>query len=201
MDQIARNRMVERAGVCLMRALGDPHAERPRVSIAVLRIAELRRLYRDRYGYVLPEDDAGRDDAEIMAHHIAKRPDAERNITLWLGLWCPWMAGTEVASMTAKVISKPLRWRAGKLATRLNLTEAERKRLRITTIGAVDLTRQQRKDRRRARDRALKHARRLAAGAKPRAEYEAGSLSRTKPWERLGMSRRSWYRAGKPPPP
>ena len=75
--------------------------------------------------------------------------------------------------MTAKVISKPLRWRADKLATRLNLTEAERKRLRITTIGAVDLTRQQRKDRRRARDRALKHARRLAAGAKPRAEYEA----------------------------
>lgn len=30
-----------------------------------------------------------------------------------------------------------------------------------------------------------------------RAEYEARSLSATKPWENLGMSRASWYRAGK----
>jgi hypothetical protein len=190
--------MVKRAGVCLMRAPGDPQAERPRVSIAVLRIAELRRLYRHRYGYSLPEDDAGRDDAEIMAHHLAKRPDAERNITLWLGLWCPWMAGTEVAIMTAKVISKPLRWRADNLAARLNLTEAERQRLRIRTIGAIDLTKEQRKARRREQDRLRRRRKLRARGAQPRGEYEANSLTRRKPWERLEMSRASWYRAGKP---
>jgi hypothetical protein len=38
--------------------------------------------------------------------------------------------------------------------------------------------------------------RRLAKGAKPRDQ----SFSRIKPWEKLGISRRSWYRKGKPEP-
>lgn len=33
-----------------------------------------------------------------------------------------------------------------------------------------------------------------------RAEYENNSLSKTKPWEALGMSRAKWYRLGKPMP-
>ena len=33
---------------------------------------------------------------------------------------------------------------------------------------------------------------------KPRTEYLANSLSKTKPWVALGMSRRDWYRKGKP---
>jgi hypothetical protein len=32
----------------------------------------------------------------------------------------------------------------------------------------------------------------------PRAEYLAGSLSRSKPWQAQGMSRAKWYRLGKP---
>lgn len=32
----------------------------------------------------------------------------------------------------------------------------------------------------------------------PRAEYEAQSFSKSKPWEALGMSRATWYRKGKP---
>jgi hypothetical protein len=160
--------------------------ERQPVSIAALRVAELRRLYRDRYGLVLSNDDSGRDDAVIMAHHLAKRPDAERRIAAWLSLWCPWMPPGEVTATTAKVLAKPLRWRADRLAIVLNLNEAERRRLRITTIGAVDLTKEQRKARRRARDRALKEAGRRAAGAKLRVEYEAKSISRNKPWERSG---------------
>jgi len=30
--------------------------------------------------------------------------------------------------------------------------------------------------------------------AQPRADYEANSLNRTKPWEALGVSRSTWYR-------
>src|ERR1700683_121762 len=37
--------------------------EREPVNIAALRVAELRRLFRARYGHVLPDDDAGRDAA------------------------------------------------------------------------------------------------------------------------------------------
>ena len=34
--------------------------------------------------------------------------------------------------------------------------------------------------------------------ALPRAEYEANSLTRSKPWEAMDMSRATWYRKGKP---
>jgi predicted transcriptional regulator len=34
--------------------------------------------------------------------------------------------------------------------------------------------------------------------AQPRAEYEAQSVERAKPWEALGISRATWYRRGKP---
>lgn len=34
--------------------------------------------------------------------------------------------------------------------------------------------------------------------AQPRAEYEAHSIERAKPWEALGISRTTWYRRGKP---
>jgi transcription initiation factor TFIIIB Brf1 subunit/transcription initiation factor TFIIB len=34
----------------------------------------------------------------------------------------------------------------------------------------------------------------------PRAEYEANSISRAKPWEVMGISRATWYRHGKPTP-
>ncbi len=48
------------------------------------------------------------------------------------------------------------------------------------------------------RHRRREEGRRRAAGAVDRQTYESTSLSRQKPWETLGMSRRSWYRAGKP---
>lgn len=53
----------------------------------------------------------------------------------------------------------------------------------------------------RERDRKRHEIRRRAAGATDRQSYESASLSRRKPWESLGMSRASWYRAGKPAAP
>ena len=53
----------------------------------------------------------------------------------------------------------------------------------------------------RERDRKRHEIRRRAAGATDRQSYENASLSRRKPWEFLGMSRASWYRAGKPAVP
>jgi hypothetical protein len=40
--------------------------ERAPVTITTLRVAELRRLFQARYGHVLPDDDAGRDDAGCL---------------------------------------------------------------------------------------------------------------------------------------
>ncbi|SFI75440.1 MULTISPECIES: replication protein [unclassified Pseudomonas] len=51
------------------------------------------------------------------------------------------------------------------------------------------------------RDRSRHEVRRRAAGSVDRQTYLKNSLSRQKPWESLGMSRASWYRAGKPEAP
>jgi hypothetical protein len=157
-------------------------------SAAVLRIAELRRLYRSRSGHELPHDDAGKADARIMAHHLGKRPNAVRNISLWCGLWTPWMSEPEIAALTSEVLATPRRWRADTLGNRLGLREAERRRLRIVTIGSIEVTKAERLKRRRERGRGRDEARRRSKGAKPRREYEANSISRAKPWERLGIS-------------
>jgi hypothetical protein len=104
------------------------------------------------------------------------------------------MAESEREQLISRVLANPLRWRADSLARRLNLTEAERRRLRITTIGAVDLDKAARLKRRRELSRQIKAAARQAKGAASRAYYEAQSLSRTKPWHAQGISRRTWYR-------
>jgi hypothetical protein len=169
------------------------------VSMAALRIAELRRLFRSRYGETLPDDDAGRDEALVMAHHLARRAgDPHRRIASWLELHAPWMTPADLRGLITAVLAKPLRWRADKLAVRLNLTDAERRRLRITTIGAVDRTKAERLADRKERKRLAQRARRRARGVRLRSEYHACSLTRTKPWRDLGMSRATWYRQPRP---
>jgi hypothetical protein len=100
--------------------------------------------------------------------------------------------------LTTAVLINPIRWRADTIAARLKVTAAERKRLRLTTIGAIDKTKAERQAERKERKRAADRTRRRARGAQPRADYLAQSLSRVRPWVALGMSRASWYRAGKP---
>ncbi len=46
----------------------------------------------------------------------------------------------------------------------------------------------------RERHRLAEEGRRRDAGALPRQEYEARSLTRAKPWEAEGVSRRTWER-------
>jgi hypothetical protein len=170
-------------------------ADKAPISLTALRIAELRRLFLDRYGRTLPNDDAGRDDVLVMAHHIARRQgDAPKAIRSWIELSAPWMSSTETDVTVAAVLARPLKWRADTLAKRLRLTEAERRRLRICTIGAIDMTQAERKQARKLRQRQRDRARRRAQGAKPRGDYLANSLSRVKPWRALGISRAKWYR-------
>jgi hypothetical protein len=169
------------------------------ISMAALRIAELRRLFKARYGDELPDDDAGRADAALMAHHLARRPgDPHRRIALWLVQHAPWMPADERERLADDAIAKPLRWKADTLAARLNLTAGERQRLRICTIGSTDRTKAERladrKQRKREADRLRRQQHRQAKGAKPRTEYETNSRARMKPWLTAGVSRSTWYR-------
>jgi hypothetical protein len=92
----------------------------------------------------------------------------------------------------AKAIRR--RCSADALAKFLGVTYAHRQRLRITTIGAIDVGERARKELRRRRNRRAHEQRRRANGVRPRAEYRATSRTACKPWEAAGMSRRTWYR-------
>jgi hypothetical protein len=83
---------------------------------------------------------------------------------------------------------------ADALAKFLGVTYACRQRLRITTIGAIDVGERTRKELRRRQNRRAHEQRRRANGVRPRAEYRATSRTAIKPWEAAGMSRRTWYR-------
>ena len=67
----------------------------------------------------------------------------------------------------------------------LGVTYAVRQRLGLTTIGSINVGTQARKELRKRRNRLTKERKRRALGMKRRAEYEASSLSQTRPWERL----------------
>jgi hypothetical protein len=95
---------------------------------------------------------------------------------------------TEEASILRKC------WSADNLARFLGVTYAQRQALRLTTIGSVNVKRRDRREIRRIRDKVKKEQKRRAAGVRPRAEYEATSLSRTQPWRTLGITRRTWER-------
>lgn len=167
--------------------------------IVGLRLHELARLLASRYGRPqLPDDDSGRDDIEPVIHHMAALTQPARRCALWLDLWAPWMDRAESKRVIAGGIATARAWKADQLAWRYRVTKQERDMLGLTTIGAIDYGKAARTKRRKERDRDRKATARRAAGAKPRTEYEAASLSRAKPWTAEGISRASWYRKHKP---
>jgi hypothetical protein len=175
--------------------------------ITLVRLRELERVFQSRYGRHLPDDDAGRDDLAIAAHHVAHLGgDVADHIVAWARMWAPWMAPEEAGELAERVMAKPIRWKADTLAWRLGLTDRERTELGVTTIGAIDVNQAARAERRKEKKREAnraRYARNRQKAGKPaitRTAYEATSAARTKPWNACNMSRSAWYAAGKPDP-
>jgi hypothetical protein len=165
------------------------YTKKPRTD-AALRARDLTKLYDDTFSRMfVPETDHGLECARIMAHHLGGLRDAQRRISDWLATCTPWMPLPERERLISEVSENRLRWTADKLGWKLKLTDATRTRLGITTIGAHDFSKDQRKARRRAKQREYDKLRR------PKVPKTA------KPWLILGISRRTWYRLGKPRPP
>jgi hypothetical protein len=153
-----------------------------------IRIRDLHRLFRRRYCgefYIFPDDDAGREDLAILASFYIHDRHLIRNIKVR----APWLIGDDLDDFLSSIVH-PIEWTSAKLADALNLHEAERVELGIVSIGAVDVTPEQRKAKRKARNRERKRETRRAKGAKP----QARSKSRLKPWNSEGISRATWYR-------
>lgn len=163
-------------------------SKKPRTT-AALRLRDLTRLLDDRFGKMtVPESDEGLECVRIVAHHLGGLTDAPRRITSWISVCAPWLPIPERERLISEVSENRLRWSADKLAWKLRLTDADRTRLHITTIGAIDCNSDQRKARRKAKQREYDRLRR------PKVPKSA------KPWTVLGISRAKWYRRGKPRP-
>ena len=160
-----------------------------------VRLKQITRFLQVTYGFTLPDNDVGRNAAFIALCHIAYGPEAVKRMRHWLGLWTPWMLPAERDDLIARAIWQPLRFTADRLGRELGCTEAIRTKYQLWTIGACG----RRINAKPAAASASASASVMKAtaapkGAKPRAQYEAESLARIKPWEAEGISRRTWYR-------
>src|SRR5262245_42850612 len=124
-----------------------------------LRLGELKRILRDRYGHTLPDDDAGRADLHELLLPVSlglKSPDRiMRNI---IETWAPWMEASESYVLIQLIERTPPdeRKRTSKhLGELLNLTNVDRERLKLRTIEAADLTDEQRAEYRKSRRRLM----------------------------------------------
>jgi hypothetical protein len=162
-----------------------------------LRLGDLRRLYRSRYGPVLPNDDAGRSDLNDLLCLISLGADADIKMAAAADLWAPWMPRTEAQEAIDYINRTPIQARRlspEELGRRHMVTNEQRDRLGLRQIWPVDMDLEQMKVHRRAKAKIRKRDKRRKAGVRPRAEYEAKSINRTKPWVEAGISRATWYR-------
>jgi hypothetical protein len=169
-----------------------PALERKNRSIGKQRIGDLNKLFAYRYGgrretYVFPDDDAGLEDLKILLHHYSlNNPLAIPRI---IKNRAPW---ANAQRLQEEIDAYPRKWRTNTLGRLLRVTGAEWRMLRLRTIAPIDMT----KEERRAYSRQLYRERRRAKLRQvSRAEYLAANyLSRTRPWEAEGISRRTWER-------
>ena len=160
-----------------------------------LRLGDLQKLLRSRYGPTLPNDDAGREDLRELLLPVslgleAKMPKA-------IEVWAPWMSADEGTQLIDQINRIPLyerKVRARRLGERLHVTNREREALKLRTIAPCDMTDMQLKELRRAKDRARKQQARRHAGSKRREVYLARSMMKSKPWTSEGISRATWFR-------
>ena len=191
-DQFANETPANRL---LHRAIAWRHRQKkPReVGVINFRKTEMERMLNKRYGgqqshgWQLPDDDAGRGDLRIMMDHLAQL--GEDHMRRWANLRAPWLSDDDLDDLFDE-LGPGKYWTPTALGKALNLTNAERMRLNIRTIRPVDRTKAQLEQDCRERHAKAEAARRLKAGATPRAQ----SLSQTRPWKALGISRSTFER-------
>jgi hypothetical protein len=158
-----------------------------------LRLGDVQKLLRQRYGHTLPDDDAGRDDLRELLLPISLGQEAGRKMENAIQVWAPWMDAAEAGQLMDHINRIPayLRKATGcELGQRMNLTYQQRQAWGIRTIAPCDMTDEQLIEQRRAKDRARKRRKRREAGGRPRDE----SFARTRPWEKERVSRATWFR-------
>lgn len=166
----------------------------------ILRLREIEKIIRHRHRNGIP-DPTGTDDFETCFAYVravAMTPRCQ-DVVSWCETWAPWAVyQEELVDLVCEERRRKYMLRSDAVAVLLHVTLKERTALGLKTIGACDVSAEDRKalakEAKRIRDRTRQEQKRKADGRKDRASYEAASISAAKPWEAEGVSRRTWYR-------
>jgi hypothetical protein len=163
-------------------------------TIRRLRYGALVKLFRHRWGYVLPDDDAGRGDLWELVTNVSLAPVAsDKKVRSIIETWAPWMRSKEADELVehvGRLTNYELAPTAQQLGQRLRLTNEERQRLKLWPFKPIDATDAELASQSRMR----RNARRKAQRARTRVQYLSSCLTATKPWKAEGISRRTWER-------
>ena len=163
-----------------------------------LRFGDLLRLFRHRWGHVLPDDDAGRGDLWLLVTNCSlAAAEPEKKMAHVIEVWAPWMSPEELAAYVQHVWGLDLYQRiqtARELGEQLGLTNATREALKLWRFLPIDKTDDELAEQRAAKRREKAATRRRARGVRPREDYLATLPSRQRPWEAEGTTRRTWER-------
>jgi len=133
-----------------------------------LRYGALIRLFRHRWGHVLPDDDAGRDDLWLLVTNVSlAAAEPEKKMRHVIEMWAPWMATGEREAYVNHVWSLDLYERtqtAAELGKRLGLTNAEREALKLWPFLPADKTEEEIAELIKVRERARRARKRREKG-------------------------------------
>jgi hypothetical protein len=121
-----------------------------------LRLGNLRKLLRDRCGYQLPDDDAGREYLYELLLPISVSPHADIKMPNAIEIWAPWMKTEEAGQLVDQINRTPIRQRkpnAKELGKRLRVINGERERLKLWTIAPFNMNKWEMLAHRRAKAR------------------------------------------------
>jgi hypothetical protein len=166
--------------------------------IRSLRVGDLQKIFRHRYGHELPNDDAGRHDLRELLLPISLGYQANRKMKHAVDIWAKWMTADEAQRLIDEVNRTPIYLRkltAQEMGQRQNITNHIRESLGLRTIAPIDLTPAQLLERRKEKHRLRMWRRRRGNGSIDREDWlTKHALTRSKPWTAKGISRATWYR-------
>ena len=158
----------------------------------------LIRLFRHRYGYHLPDDDAGREDLWLLLQNVSlASAGSDKKVRAAIETWAPWLSEEEARERIDFLGLLTIYERtptARELGKRLGVTNAEREALKLWQFKPVDKTDEELAEQRKTKSRKRRKAAREKLGRPSRDVYLAKFESKQRPWEALGIHRRTWER-------
>ena len=163
-----------------------------------LRYGNLLRLFRYRWGYELPNDEAGLGDLWLLVLNCSLADNApDKKMANAISVWAPWMSDEEAQAYIKHVEGLDIyqRLMTGKeIGAQLGLTNADREFLKLWQFLPIDKTGEELAQIAKDRELRRRERARRKKGVRPRAKYLSDLAAKPKPWVAQGISRATYFR-------